>query len=228
MVTLLPATAPGVPCPVASRPPSPAAPSVSAEAPPAATAEQAPAPAASGSKPLPVILAIVAGLALGGGAGAFGVGPALASGIAPSAPVAAHAKHHAKSDDAEADSSDDTSADDEGDAAPAEKKGGKEGAASSVYTIDNLVLNPAGSGGTRFLLLSIAFEMKDASALESIKSRDAELRDAILVTLGAKTVEQLSDMVSRDSLKVELRTATAKALHTRGVRRVYFPQFVIQ
>jgi len=35
-------------------------------------------------------------------------------------------------------------------------------------------------------------------------------------------------MASRDSLKAELRAATAKALRTRGVRRVYFPQFVIQ
>lgn len=197
---------------------------MSADAPPTAAE---PTAGAGGPKPLPVILAIVAGLALGGGAGAFGVGPALASGIAPS-PSAAHAKHHAgTSANADADSSDaDTAADDEGDA-PVEKKG-KEGAASSVYTIDNLVLNPAGSGGTRFLLLSIAFEMKDAAALESIKTRDAELRDAVLVTLGSKTVEQLSDMTARDSLKAELRTATAKALRTRGVRRVYFPQFVIQ
>ncbi len=209
---------------VAPRPPPSAAPPVSAEAPSPEATEQPPT-GAGGAKPLPVILAIVAGLALGAGAGAFGVGPALASGIVPSAP-AAHAKHHAKAD--EADSSEaDTPEDEAGDAA-ADKKGGKEGATASVYTIDNLVLNPAGSGGTRFLLLSIAFEMKDAAALESLKSRDAELRDAILVTLGAKTVEQLSDMVSRDSLKTELRAATAKALHTRGVRRVYFPQFVIQ
>ncbi|GJG86601.1 hypothetical protein tb265_17820 [Gemmatimonadetes bacterium T265] len=200
---------------------------MSADAAPPAAAE--PAPSAGGPKPLPVILAVVAGLALGGGAGAFGVGPALASGITPSV-AAAQVKHHAaKSADAEADGGDadgDAAADDEGDGG--EKKGGKEGAAASVYTIDNLVLNPAGSGGTRFLLLSIAFEMKDAAALESIKSRDAELRDAILVTLGGKTVEQLSEMTARDSLKAELRAATAKALHTRGVRRVYFPQFVIQ
>ena len=208
----------------------PAVPAVSADAPAASAAE--PPAASGGSKPLPVILAIVAGLALGAGAGAFGVGPALASGIAPSAPAVAHAKHHAKKGEVDADSADDPDAapaDEEGgDATADEKKGGKEGAASSVYTIDNLVLNPAGSGGTRFLLLSIAFEMKDAAALESIKSRDAELRDAVLVTLGAKSVEQLSDMVARDSLKSELRKATAKALHTRGVKRVYFPQFVIQ
>lgn len=200
--------------------------SADAPAPPDAEA----APAAGGAKPLPVILAIVAGLALGGSAGAFGVGPALASGIAPSAEVA-HAKHHAKKGDAGANAgADDAPTDDEdgGDDAPVENKGGKEGETASVFTIDNLVLNPAGSGGTRFLLLSIAFQMKDAAALEAIKARDAELRDAVLVTLGAKTVEQLSEMSARDSLKVELRSATAKALHTRGIRRVYFPQFVIQ
>ena len=202
---------------------------MSADATPAPDAEAA--PAAGGAKPLPVILAVVAGLALGGGAGAFGVGPALASGIAPS-PPAAHAAHHAKAADAASDAGaadDEAAADDEdGGDAPADKKGGKEGEASSVYTIENLVLNPAGSGGTRFLLLSIAFQMKDAAALESIKARDAELRDAVLVTLGAKSVEQLADMTARDSLRVELRNATAKALHTRGVKRVYFPQFVIQ
>ncbi len=214
-----------------SAPSFPAAPPVSAEATPPAEPAADAAPAAAAPKPLPVILAIVAGLALGGGAGAFGVGPALASGIAPSAAVA-HVKHHAKGDaDANAGDADggDDAADDEGDAG-AEPKGGKEGkeGAASVYTIDNLVLNPAGSGGTRFLLLSIAFQMKDAAALEAIKSRDAELRDAVLATLGGKTVEQLSEMASRDSLKTELRAATAKALHTRGVRRVYFPQFVIQ
>ena len=177
-----------------------------------------------------MILAIVAGLALGGGVGAFAVGPALASGIAPSASVAVHAKHHANGADADSDGDATATGDEEGDGdAPAEeKKGGKEAPASSVYTIDNLVLNPAGSGGTRFLLLSIAFEMKDAAALDAIKTRDAELRDAVLVTLGAKSVEELSDMVSRDSLKVELRKATAKALRTKSVKRVYFPQFVIQ
>lgn len=196
------------------------------------SAEASSAPAAAESsdgagrlKPLPIVLAIVAGLALGGGAGAFGVGPALASGIVPSAP-AAHAKHgKPAADDAASDA--DSASEDEEDA-PAEHKGGKEGATSSVYSIENLVLNPAGSGGTRFLLLTIAFEMKDASALEAIKSRDAELRDAVLVTLGSKTVEQLSDMGGRDSLRTEVRAATAKALRTRGIRRVYFPQFVIQ
>jgi flagellar FliL protein len=105
---------------------------------------------------------------------------------------------------------------------------GKDGVAAPVYTIENLVLNPAESGATRFLLLSIAFELKTQETHDAMKARDAELRDAVLAALGGKTVEQLSDVTARDSLKGELRTVAAKLLRKKAVRRVYFPQFVIQ
>lgn len=190
------------------------------------------APASGGKKPLLLtVAALVVGLLVGAGAGGFAVGPALAKGIAPAASAA---KHHAKTHDSAdaAGDEDEAAAADEGDGdEKATKKEGKEGegAESPVYTIDNLVLNPAASGGTRFLLLTIAFEMKDAAGVDVMKSRDAELRDQILVTLGGKTVEQLADMSMRDSLKAELKTATGTLLKKKkAVRRVYFPQFVIQ
>lgn len=204
----------------------------------------APAAAPSGrSVPLALILAVVAGLAGGVGAGLFAVGPALAKGIAPA--VAANAKHakgakpakgahDAEAGDEESDSTDDAAADDEGGGesggGEAKAEHGKEGAPSGapVYTLDNLVLNPAQSGGTRFLLLSIAFEMKTQEGHDAIKARDAELRDMVLATLGNKTVEQLTDVATRDSLKVELKDASAKLFKKKLVRRVYFPQFVIQ
>jgi flagellar FliL protein len=104
---------------------------------------------------------------------------------------------------------------------------GKTAVAKPVHLLDNLVLNPAGSGGTRFLLLSVAFEVKSAAVLEQMKARDAELRDVVLVTLGSKSVEELADMHAREALKTELRTATEKTFK-KGVKRVYFPQFVIQ
>jgi flagellar basal body-associated protein FliL len=47
--------------------------------------------------------------------------------------------------------------------------------------------------------------------------------------LGAKTVEQLADMRSRDAVKAELVAATQKLFKKKSsVARVYFPQFVIQ
>ena len=177
-------------------------------------------------KSLPLIIAIVAGLAVGGASGAFFVGPAMAKGIAPTgAPVRTAAHAAEEGDDAEADA-EGGSADDE----PAEgESGGEEGkpATKPVHMLDNIVLNPAASGGTRFLLLSVAFEVKNAAVLEEMKARDAELRDVVLVTLGSKTVEELADMGTRDALKTELRAAAEKVFK-KGVKRVYFPQFVIQ
>jgi len=176
------------------------------------------APPSAMKRHLPFVLALVLGLGAGGASGAFFVGPAMAKGIAPTGVAALEAEHRAAAT-AKAEAHEDNAS--EG------KKGEKE--ATQVYTLDNLVLNPAESGGSRFLLLSIAFEVSDATIVEEMKTRDAELRDAVLVTLGAKTVEQLADMRGRDAVKAELVAATQKLFKKKSsVARVYFPQFVIQ
>jgi flagellar FliL protein len=177
------------------------------------------AAAASGGvkKHLPFVLALVGGLALGGAGGAFFVGPAMAGGIAPAAAAAGAEGDAAEADGEERDGKD----------AATERKDG-EGPAKNVHTLDNLVLNPAGSNGTRFLLLTIALEVKNEPVLEEMKARDAELRDAVLATLGGKSVEQLAEMAKRDALKDELRDVAAKLFRPGAVKRVYFPQFVIQ
>jgi flagellar FliL protein len=156
----------------------------------------------------------------------------MANGITPVAAAEHHAKKKAVAEEDESSSdeaADDEDADDEESAGESHSKKEGEGAASNVYTLDNLVLNPAESGGTRFLLLSITFQSSNASVLEAMKAKDAELRDVVLVTLGAKTVEQLANMSARDSLKVELASAAKKLLKKKSARiKVYFPQFVIQ
>ena len=102
------------------------------------------------------------------------------------------------------------------------------GRAWARHVIDNLVLNPAGSGGTRYLLVTVVFEVRDRGVADEMIQRDAEVRDATLRVLGGKTVEQLADLAGRDAIKQEL-TSTVGALLSKGaVRRIYFPQFVIQ
>jgi flagellar FliL protein len=177
------------------------------------------APPSAMKRHLPFVLALVLGLGAGGASGAFFVGPAMAKGIAPAGVAVLEAEHRAAAAKA-------AESPEEGKAGEG-KKGAKD--ATQVYTLDNLVLNPAESGGSRFLLLSIAFEVTDPTIVEEMKTRDAELRDAVLVTLGAKTVEQLADMRSRDAVKAELVAATQKLFKKKSsVARVYFPQFVIQ
>ena len=102
-------------------------------------------------------------------------------------------------------------------------------AAGTVHIIDNMVLNPAMTSGARFLLVATAIEVAEPGLLEELKVRDAEARDVLISVLGARTVEQLSDLAQRDSLRAEITRAFNTMLaKPKAVRRVYFPQFVVQ
>jgi flagellar FliL protein len=155
---------------------------------------------------IPMIGGIVAGLALGAGVGLFILGPKLA----PASP--SHATAKAKEEHKEN-----------------EKEGEKgKSEASPVYQLDNMVLNPSGSNGVRFLLVSVALEVKDEATLTMIKGHDAEMRDMILRLFGAKTAEQLTEASAREPLRGEVIAAFNKLFPAGTIKKVYFPQFVIQ
>jgi flagellar FliL protein len=97
-----------------------------------------------------------------------------------------------------------------------------------VHAVENLVLNPAGSGGTRFLMVNATFELKDGAAEQLMKDHEAEVRDHILGLLGKKTVDELTDMTRREGLKKEVIDAVAPLFPKGAVKKVFFPQFVIQ
>ena len=170
------------------------------------------APPSGAKAKLPLIAALVVGLAVGAGSGAAVVGPMVAKkmGFVTPAPVAAAAKGG-----------------EHGEAAPTGEKG-SEAAAPPVLLLENLVLNPASSGGSRYLLMSIAIESADAKAVAALTLRDAELKDLILTTLSKKTVDELSDVAGREHIKTELISAITERFGKAAVRQLYFPQFVIQ
>lgn len=98
----------------------------------------------------------------------------------------------------------------------------------TVHVVDNLVLNPAGSGGARFLLTSIALDAGSPEGAAEVAARDLEIRDAFILVLGTKTVEQLTDVGNRSRLIAELRRAADDLMGPGLVQRVFIPQFVIQ
>ena len=170
-------------------------------------AEEGSAPAKPGM--MLVIASLVGGLVIGGLGGSFALGPMLAKKFA--SPKSAEA---ATTDEKE----------EKGDGDHGEKKAG-----ATVHMMENLVLNPSGSNGTRFLMTAVAAEVKDEKVKEEMMGRDAELRDAALRILGVRTVEQLADMTLREALKKELvDSLNARLASKTAIKRIYFPQFVIQ
>lgn len=103
----------------------------------------------------------------------------------------------------------------------------REAAPLESYSIENLVLNPAGTGGTRFLMATIVAQVEGEAGLEAMQEREPEIRDRLMALLGGKTVEELTDVRGREGLKAEI----LQALHSLGLERihaVFLPTFVIQ
>jgi flagellar FliL protein len=170
------------------------------------------APAAPTKAKLPLLIGMVAvGLAVGGGTGSALLGPMVAKKMGKITPIVASADG-AHGEEAAA------------------AGGGKTGEATqaSIHVLDNMVLNPAGSGGARYLLLTVAIEVSSPATLQSFTARDAELRDIVLSTLGMKQVEQLTDMAAREQFKTEIIKAIDERIGKNSVKRIYFPQFVVQ
>jgi flagellar FliL protein len=109
--------------------------------------------------------------------------------------------------------------------------GGRHGggeAPSAIHVVDNLVVNPARSGGTRFLLTSIAVEATSPSLLETVRAHDVEVRAALILVLGSRTTEELSEIENRASIVAAIAEAIEEILGHDVVKQVFIPQFVIQ
>ena len=114
-------------------------------------------------------------------------------------------------------------------AAPAAKdKKGEHTEAAVSHSVENLVLNPAGTNGSRFLMVTANFQLKDGGVEQLMKDHDAEVRDRILGVLGKKTVDELSDISQRDAIKKEVLDGVAPLFPAGSIVKLFFAQFVIQ
>ncbi len=198
---------------------------------PTPAVEEGAAPPAGLKAKLPLIALVAVGLAVGGGTGASFIGPIVAKKMGRSMPAHADsaaadsAGEHVASGAKGGEKAGGKAAGKEGEKA-GEK--GKDSSAPSMHLLENLVLNPAGSGGGRFLLFTVAIETGTSTASTDFKDRDAELRDVILTALGTKTVDQLVDMSAREAIKTEIQAVICARFGKNAVKRLYFPQFVVQ
>jgi flagellar FliL protein len=111
--------------------------------------------------------------------------------------------------------------------------GGAEAPASAepdwaLFALDNLVVNPAGTQGRRFLIVSASIEVDPDRALPSLERSDARLRDGILRALGAWGVEELTDAARRPEIEALVQGVARDVVGDAPVGRVYFSQFLLQ
>jgi|SRR6056297_425963 len=96
------------------------------------------------------------------------------------------------------------------------------------YMLDELIVNPSGSNGQRFLVVEISLELHDASHIELIEKEKQRIKHNMLEVLSSRTVSQLSQLSEREKLRSELAAVTNQAIGKRSVRNLYYTKYVMQ
>ncbi|MCX6826378.1 MAG: flagellar basal body-associated FliL family protein [candidate division Zixibacteria bacterium] len=108
-----------------------------------------------------------------------------------------------------------------------EKKDKAEGP-STVYKMDDIIVNPSGTSGTRFLSVSVGFEVGSPETAKLFEERQPLIRDALITILGSKTMEQLSDTKQKEITRYQIKKRIEQLLGIDDLAAVYFTDFVLQ
>ena len=113
-------------------------------------------------------------------------------------------------------------------------KHGKDGKAEGkdaggTYEFSNVVVNLAGTMGTRYLKTSfVVTGTPEASVKSAFETNKAKLTDITLNVLSSLTLADLEEPGSKNVLREKLVATYNQALGKRVVEQVYFSDFVVQ
>ncbi len=97
-----------------------------------------------------------------------------------------------------------------------------------IYSIRDVIVNPANTDGKRLLLTNVGFDVGKEEMIEKLKNREALVKDAIISTLSSKNVAELNSITYRDTLKMEISGRLSKLVPDIKINRVYFSKYIIQ
>ena len=97
-----------------------------------------------------------------------------------------------------------------------------------IYSIDDIIVNPADTDGKRLLLTSVGFDLPKADMQNELKTREAMVKDVVISTLSGENIEKLSDTAYRDTLKMAIAGKLKKLIPDVAINNVYFSKYIIQ
>ncbi|MCB9365977.1 MAG: flagellar basal body-associated FliL family protein [Calditrichaeota bacterium] len=112
-----------------------------------------------------------------------------------------------------------------------EGKGGAHGgseASSGVAMLDEIIVNPAGTGGRRFLSTIVGLTLSKPEAEKEITDKMPLIRDVTISLLASKTLDQLASLTYRDTLRQELQVSVNGLLTETPVNGIVFSTYVLQ
>lgn len=96
------------------------------------------------------------------------------------------------------------------------------------YQLGELVVNPSGTNGQRFLIVEIGLDLADKEHIQRIQSQEQRIRHEMNEILSSRTIDQLVRYEEREEMRLELARIVNRVVGTGSVRNLYYTRFVIQ
>jgi flagellar FliL protein len=103
-----------------------------------------------------------------------------------------------------------------------------DGKVKVTVPLTKILVNVAGTMGTRYLMTSITLVGTDESLKDKIKSNEDQLRDLATGTLCTKTISDLEKPGARNVIRAELMTVFNNALGGPFIKEIYLTELAIQ
>jgi len=101
-------------------------------------------------------------------------------------------------------------------------------AKKETVVMNKLLVNVAGTMGSRYLLVSLAVVGSDEDFKNKMEAHDAELRDMACGALATKTLADLEKAGARNLIRTELISGFNKILGAPAVQEIFLTEFAIQ
>ena len=108
------------------------------------------------------------------------------------------------------------------------EKGKEAGGNPATFEFQNLVVNLAGTMGTRYLKTTFVVTGTDAKIKETFEAQKAKLTDITLNVLSSLSLADLEEPGAKNVLREKLVLAYNQALGKKVAEQVYFSDFVVQ
>ena len=97
-----------------------------------------------------------------------------------------------------------------------------------MFPMDSFLVNLAGSGGKRFLKVTVSLELSSPEVHFELKENIQKITDSVLVLLSSKTFEDVYPVQGKFKLKDEITVRVNRFLVLGHVKDAYFTEFIIQ
>ena len=102
------------------------------------------------------------------------------------------------------------------------------GKLQGIVSLNDIVVNPAFSGGKRYFVTSVVLAVDDKEIAERVSDREPMLRDCLITLLSTKTYAWLANFTNRETLRGEILNTAEEVLQCHEGIHVYFTKYVLQ